>query len=590
MTEHETIPGAVYAVEAEGHIQVINPAGVVVYEGENALSFPAVHASYDILPEGAAVRQVFKCAPRTKLHLLMGGAGGWLPQRFTELEYLESSGTQIINTKWAPFSVLVEDVKSGYMVDGAHLTDKTWVATAGIERFAGHFEFRGAVRNSSAFIAQFCNQSFQIDGEQEAIQERFTVEVNFKNSRKCIINTANQTKSFNINTDNNSIFVQNINFCLFGVCADVGGLKKTPSRIWRAKISEAEDILGDFIPALDPAGAPCMFDRVSRKPFYNAGSGDFIAGLTLRQARELRLPSGGGSLTLSLPYEASVDAAAQAALERARAAGWTLTLQYREGVLPAGYRKLEFLESTGTQSIYSPDEVTPESGFELQYQQIEPFTAYVNPWLIGRYWKDEADRRISLGVGASTRSDIQSVFFSNYGTLPDAVVSLRIDAENDSVYVVSINKNNDSILTIDCGGETLTGGSSMFPYLSAPETPIIGKVINRYGASERKAERGRCYSLKLYKAGVLIRSFIPILDQNGVPCMYDTVTATPFYNSGTGAFIAGLATIDDVRTLYLAPTGGSITLSVPAETPQGYIAALQRNNPNWTISIQYRKS
>lgn len=72
--------------------------------------------------------------------------------------------------------------------------------------------------------------------------------------------------------------------------------------------------------------------------------------------------------------------------------------------------------------------------------------------------------------------------------------------------------------------------------------------------------------------------------------MFDRVSRKPFYNAGTGDFIAGLATIDAVRTLYLAPTGGSITLSIPAETPQGYIAALQRNNPNWTISIQYRES
>ena len=34
-----------------------------------------------------------------KLLLLQGGAGGWLPKGFTELDYLESSGTQYIDTK-----------------------------------------------------------------------------------------------------------------------------------------------------------------------------------------------------------------------------------------------------------------------------------------------------------------------------------------------------------------------------------------------------------------------------------------------------------------------------------------------------------
>lgn len=32
----------------------------------------------------------------------------------------------------------------------------------------------------------------------------------------------------------------------------------------------------DLVPALDQTGTPCMFDKVSRKNFYNAGTGDFL--------------------------------------------------------------------------------------------------------------------------------------------------------------------------------------------------------------------------------------------------------------------------------------------------------------------------
>lgn len=31
-----------------------------------------------------------------------------------------------------------------------------------------------------------------------------------------------------------------------------------------------------LVPALDPTGTPCMFDTVTKKPFYNSGTGDFI--------------------------------------------------------------------------------------------------------------------------------------------------------------------------------------------------------------------------------------------------------------------------------------------------------------------------
>ena len=46
----------------------------------------------------AIVTELFKLAPRQRLTLLQGVAGGWLPKGYTELEYLESSGTQYIDT------------------------------------------------------------------------------------------------------------------------------------------------------------------------------------------------------------------------------------------------------------------------------------------------------------------------------------------------------------------------------------------------------------------------------------------------------------------------------------------------------------
>ena len=37
--------------------------------------------------------------------------------------------------------------------------------------------------------------------------------------------------------------------------------------------------------------------------------------------------------------------------------------------------------------------------------------------------------------------------------------------------------------------------------------------------------------------GVVHRKMLPCLDETGAPCMYDTVSKTPFYNSGTDDFL-----------------------------------------------------
>lgn len=49
----------------------------------------------------------------------------------------------------------------------------------------------------------------------------------------------------------------------------------------------------------------------------------------------------------------------------------------------------------------------------------------------------------------------------------------------------------------------------------------------------------RLYYFQIYDNDVLVRDMIPVLDKNGVPCMYDKVTKQYFYNQGTGNFIAG---------------------------------------------------
>ena len=50
---------------------------------------------------------------------------------------------------------------------------------------------------------------------------------------------------------------------------------------------------------------------------------------------------------------------------------------------------------------------------------------------------------------------------------------------------------------------------------------------------------GKLYYFKAYQNGVVVRDFIPVLDQDGVPCMFDKVSSLFFYSVGTGGFIAG---------------------------------------------------
>lgn len=49
----------------------------------------------------------------------------------------------------------------------------------------------------------------------------------------------------------------------------------------------------------------------------------------------------------------------------------------------------------------------------------------------------------------------------------------------------------------------------------------------------------KLYSCAMYDGGRKIRDFKPCLDADGVPCLYDLISKTAFYNKGTGSFTWG---------------------------------------------------
>ena len=46
----------------------------------------------------------------------------------------------------------------------------------------------------------------------------------------------------------------------------------------------------------------------------------------------------------------------------------------------------------------------------------------------------------------------------------------------------------------------------------------------------------KLYGCKIYQNGELVRDFIPVLDTNEVPCLFDKISSAYFYNQGTGTF------------------------------------------------------
>jgi len=84
----------------------------------------------------------------------------------------------------------------------------------------------------------------------------------------------------------------------------IGGYSNSKTKMYKFVMKDSNTLVRNYIPALDAYGTPCMFDTVTRTPFYNQGTGEFLYNVKNFNAR-----------------------------------------------LPAAYQEVEYLQSSGTQYI-----------------------------------------------------------------------------------------------------------------------------------------------------------------------------------------------------------------------------------------------
>lgn len=62
-------------------------------------------------------------------------------------------------------------------------------------------------------------------------------------------------------------------------------------KLWYAKIydRDTQELVRDFIPAIDNDGVVCLYDNVTKAYFYNQGDGDFVAYIKYEKANEQQI-------------------------------------------------------------------------------------------------------------------------------------------------------------------------------------------------------------------------------------------------------------------------------------------------------------
>ena len=250
-------------------------------------------------------------------------------------------------------------------------------------------------------------------------------------------------------------------------------------QIFACQIYNNGTLVRDFVPCQNADGAIGLWDAVSLKFYGNAGTGTFVAG------PEFIIGS-----------------------DR----------------FPINYRRLSFVESTGTQYI--------DTGFKPN--QDTRVVAQVR-CIVG------TSANYIFGARYALSQQNYSFFASKNGQYAFIYNTKQVDfdksANTDEPFVIDFNKNVATIGNNSVSGTYATFAAPVNLILFGVNSP--DKII--YGSS-------RIYSCKIYDNGTLVRDFIPCETDGGEIGFWDTVELRFYGNAGSGSFIDPLAPSDGHNT------------------------------------------
>lgn len=190
-----------------------------------------------------------------------------------------------------------------------------------------------------------------------------------------------------------------------------------------------------------------------------------------------------------------------------------------EIILPTGYRRCKYLESNGNQYIDTGIYLTEKCGFLYDGR----FYFAQNSAVIGA--DGNSTRSISLELCSFNYSGIEhTCIFANRSTssIPEYYASIgdwhkyefkKQKAYLDDDFIIEFFVENNSLIS---------------------KTMKLFKVPGGFFSNGTKnAIREAAF---YDENGDMINRYIPVLDSEERPCMFDTVTKQSFYNQGTGEF------------------------------------------------------
>ena len=188
---------------------------------------------------------------------------------------------------------------------------------------------------------------------------------------------------------------------------------------------------------------------------------------------------------------------------------WCDSLYIKNG-LP--YTKLEYLESTGEQWINTECVPTNNTGFYIDYEFTEPPIAFSS--ILGCFISGVPQGSYGISNNISLSKGLTK-FYEKSGNFSRRQIDFDTDFRKlyvDGEYICEVENSNFWNGGIGIGLFAARWSNKSYIYY------VSAKI----------------YYVKIYENNKIIRDYIPVLDQNNKPALYDKVEGKFYYNQGTG--------------------------------------------------------
>lgn len=348
----------------------------------------------------------------------------WKKIRYkTELAYLESTGTQWIDVGIIPNNLTSLELTVSGVSDGSFSSSTgTWFLGAR----------KAYLDNAFGFYYNQSTQNFYYAFGNVMPNAFYTSASLYGNVRTIRLDSAglyvDNTKVVSITPKS---FTSPVPLSLFGLNNDGTVVSRTSFRCHSMKVWDEDNLIRDLIPVLDLDDVACLYDKVTEKFYYNAGTGSF---------------------------------------------------KYAE-LIDEEYESIEYLESTGREFIDTEMNIsTSTDTVECVYQSLEDVKY---KWIFGehdtnaRFGAGTGDgsgqRNVAYGTGTAKVAD--SYIFNNPHTLLADTTGVYIDGTKITSYKAFTSTSTIYLFNLNLNGTNYCNKARIYSYRHWRDGKLVREMI-----------------------------------------------------------------------------------------------------------------